>query len=318
VSAKTLLEACKRPLWSAVFATWVGSGATWGCTRTEPAPSGAPSASASGGPASAPSAAEKPKPNPLTRELVDKTVNAANLPVYSGKTGTVRGTITVKGDEAPVLTELIAKIPSKCAPAREVYGKLFREGMLRSLADVLVTVTGYDGYVPAKSEARLVEVRDCAWDARTIALMFGQRIDVRSKDREPYLPDLLGGSMPAQLVVMPNAKDPVSLYPMKVGRFGLADSLHPFMLAEVYVVKFPTFAVTGLDGKYEISGVPVGEVTVNALLPATMVVAEKKVKVSADQAVVVDLEIVFDKKKHGPKPVEAAAQKNKGKAPLLH
>jgi hypothetical protein len=192
--------------------------------------------------------------------------------------------------------------------------------MMRSLADVLVTVTGYDGYVPAKSNVRQVEARDCAWDSRTIAMMFGQRIEVRSKDREPYLPDLLGGSMPAQLVVIPGAKDPVTLWPSKVGRYGLADSLHPHMFADVFVVKFPTFAVTGLDGKYEITGVPVGEVTVNALLPATMVIAEKKVQIAPDQAVEVNLEIAFDKTKHGPQPLKPAAQKGNGKPklPTLH
>jgi hypothetical protein len=317
VSAKTRLEACRLPLWSAVLATWVGAGATSGCTRTDPAPAAAPSASASGAPANAPSAAASAKPV-LSREKIEQTVNAAKLPVYTGKTGTVRGTISVKGDPAPEQADVIAKLPSKCAAAREVYGKLFREGMMRSLADVLVTVTGYDGYVPAKSDVRLVEARDCAWDSRTIALMFGQRIDVRSKDREPYLPDLLGGSMPAQLVLMPGAKDPVTLYPVKVGRYGLADTLHPGMFADVFVIKFPTFAVTGLDGRYEISGIPVGEVTVNALLPATMVVAEKKVKVVADQATEVNLEIAFDKTKHGPQAVKPAAQtKGKSKLPIL-
>ncbi len=300
----------------AVFAISVGAAATLGCTRKDdPAAPGAASASAAAQATGAPSAAATiPRPIPLTKEQIEKTVNPTNLPVYSGKTGAVRGTVTVKGDEAPVREEILRQIPEKCAPAREVYGKVFREGMMHSLADVLVTVTGYEGYLPARGgEARLVEARGCAWDSRTIAVMFGQRVDVVSKDREPYLPDLLGGSMPAQLVVMPG-KPPTQLFPLKVGRYGLADSLHPFMFADIFAIKFPTFAVTGLDGKYEITGIPVGEVMLNAVLPATMVTAEKKVKIEADQTITVDLEIAFEKAKHMPQPFKPAAEKDKDKS----
>lgn len=289
---------------------------TGGCaTKGGPTASASASPSASAPAASAKPASQIPRPVPLTREQIDATVNPTKLPVYSGPTGTVRGNISVKGDQAPVREEVIAKITPKCQSAQAVYGKLFREGMLRSLGDVLVTVTGYDGYLPARREARLVEASDCAWDSRTIALMFGQRLDVQSKDKEPYLPDLLGGTMPAQMVAIPG-REPVTLYPMKVGRYGLADTLHPFMFADVFVIKFPTFAVTGPDGKFEITGVPVGEVTVSAVLPITMQTAEKKVKIEADRAILVDLEIRFDKKKHMPKP-PPKPKEEKGR-PVLH
>jgi hypothetical protein len=113
-----------------------------------------------------------------------------------------------------------------------------------------------------------------------------------NKDREPYLPDLYGGSMPAQVVALPGG-DAVQIYPTKPPRYTLADALHPFLQADVFVLKYPTFAVTELDGKYEISGVPVGDLTVSAVLPVTMQTASKDVKVVADQAVEVNLEIPY-------------------------
>jgi len=302
-----------------IAATLVAAAATGGCSRkSAPAASGSASPSASAPAASAKPASEIPRPIPLTQEQIDATVNPTKLPAYKGPTGTVRGNISVKGDQAPVREDVVAKISSKCQSAQEVYGKLFREGMMRSLADALVTVTGYDGYLPARGAARLVEARNCSWDSRTIALMFGQRLDVQSKDSEPYLPDLLGGSMPAQMVAIPG-REPVNLYPMKVGRYGLGDTLHPFSFADVFVIKYPTFAVTGLDGKYEITGIPVGEVTVTAVLPVTMRTAEKKIKIEPDRAVLVDLEIPFDKKKDMPKPPpKPKEQKGKSKIPLIH
>ena len=46
------------------------------------------------------------------------------------------------------------------------------------VADVLVAVTGYSGYLPEKEPHQTVPVRGCAYDTRTIALTFGQTIDV--------------------------------------------------------------------------------------------------------------------------------------------
>ncbi len=165
-----------------------------------------------------------------------------------------------------MLAELTAKIPDSCKAARFVYGRLFREGMLRSVADALVTVTEYQGFVPAKSPMVKVVAKDCAWPTRTIGLTYGQRLDVQSGDAESYVPKLMGADMRAEMVAVPG-HDPIHIYPQAPGRYTLVDSMRIYSTAEVYVLKYPTFAVTGLDGKYEIQGIPVGEVTVSALLP---------------------------------------------------
>jgi hypothetical protein len=70
-----------------------------------------------------------------------------------------------------------------------------------------------------------------------------------------------------------------------------------FMLADVLVVKFPTHAVTGLDGRFVIPHVPVGKVSVSALLPATMEQAQKDVEVHAGELVDVTIALAFDRKK---------------------
>lgn len=243
---------------------------------------------------------------PFSEENVRTMVNPKNEQPYSGPTGTVRGVVTVKGDQAPVLTDVVEKIPDKCKGARSVYGRLFREGMLRSLADALVTVTEYQGFVPAKGQAVTLDTEGCAFPSRTLGLTFGQRLDVKSKDGEAYVPKLMGGQMRADMIAVPGGSA-VKLYPHVPGRFTLIDQMHLFMTADVFVLKYSTFDVTGLDGKYEITGVPVGDVSVNALLPAVMATAQKKVKVEAGKAVEVNLEIEFKKP---PEP-------EKGKKPKI-
>jgi hypothetical protein len=249
-------------------------------------------------------------------ESVSAQVNPNKEPAYTGPVGTVRGRVVVTGDKSVPLPEALAKIPPECpSTAREVHGTLFREGPGRALADALVGVTGYKGYVPEREPVQRVEAKGCAYSTRTLALTYGQRIEVASMDRETYVPELLGERGQPQILAMPGSEVASPLYPTRAGRFVLIDNLKLFMSAEVLVVKFSTHAVTGLDGRFEIRGVPVGQVSVNALMPVTGAGAQKSVVVEAgkptDELV---LEIAFDAKAYqaardggAPAPSSSAA-----------
>jgi len=204
----------------------------------------------------------------------------------------VFGTITMKGDTAPELP-LRAQIKDECAPAREVYGQLFREGAGRTLADVFVAVTGYDGYVPPETSTVTVQASGCAWSTRMVGMTFGQRIEVVSKDHKAYVPDLMGASMPAQIVALPGGSGS-SLYPEAPGRYMLVDSMRIFSRAEVLVVKYATHDVTGLDGKFSIERIPAGKVTLSAVLPATGQTIERTVEIDASRPLEQNLEFSFN------------------------
>lgn len=266
-----------------------------GCDQ-KPPPAEATSGSA------APSASGPPVVNaiPAKDEKIRSGVNPRNEEPYTGPTGSVRGTITVKGDQAPILDEIAKSIPDRCKGARLVYGRKFREGMMRTLGDALVAVTEYRGYLPAKSEALTITAKDCAWDKRTYVLTFGQRIEVVNKGPESHLPQLVGASSRAVMVAVPGG-DVVKLYPDKPGRFLLVDQMNDFMAAEVFAFKYPTATVTGLDGKYEITGIPVGKAKLSAMLPATNQSAQKEITIEANKTLEVNLEIIYDKKTMEPK-----------------
>jgi hypothetical protein len=252
-----------------------------------PSASAAPSGSLKpAAPLAAPVASGLPDP-----ELISSFVNPNKEPPYAGATGTVRGRVVAKGDAATDVGQVAEKIPAACPAAKSFYGKLFREGPNRALADVLVAVTGYNGYVPEQAAIQHVEAKECTFGTRTLALTFGQRIDVTSGDKEAYIPELLGEHGQPQLVAVPGNKTASSLYPTHIGRYVLIDDLKLFMTADVFVVKFATHAVTGLDGRFEITGVPVGPVHVNALLPATAATGERNITVEANKPTE---EIVFE------------------------
>jgi hypothetical protein len=261
------------------------------CDRKADKPLAAASTSASAFKPAAPVASGLPGAN----DRISKAVNPENKPAYAGPTGIVRGLITATGDAPPVATAHLQQIKGNCPEARETYGRLFREGMLRSLADVLVAVTGYEGYVPAKEPKQVIAARGCAFSTRTVALTFGQTLEIVSKDREAYVPNLLGSRMKAQLLALPGGAGS-TVYPTEPGHYMLTDDIKLFMMADVFVVKYSTHDVTGLDGKYEIAGIPVGKARISALLPATGAVVEKDIEIKAGTPLELPLELPFDAK----------------------
>jgi len=289
------------PLAAGAIIGWLVLGC--GKQRAESRPAGASSASlAPSSVASVGSAVPVTLPAPVASGLPDPkaisdVVNPRGEQAYAGPAGTVRGRVVVKGDPAPARPEVLAKIPATCGTAaRDGYGKLFREGPGRALADVLVAVTGFKGYVPERASAQRVVAKDCFYGTRTLALTYGQNIEVASGDQKTYIPELLGEKGQPQLVATPGGDTVAPVYPTRPGRYVLIDNLNLFMIAEVLVLKYATHAVTGLDGRFEIPGVPVGEISVNALLPAVGLGAERRVQVEADKPTdEIVFELTFDK-----------------------
>ncbi len=241
----------------------------------------------------------------IALDRIEAVNNASKQPLYTGSTGSVEGTITITGDAAPDISAYVDKIPGNCADAQGFYGRLFREGPNRQVADVLVAVTEYRGYVKPKSDHVDVLGRDCSWDRRTIALTFGQRIDVRSADDKPYIPQLLGGGLAALLVAVPKG-DPVPVQPTEPGHYVLIDSMRLYSKADVFVLRYPTTDVTGIDGHYRIDGVPVGAAKLSAILPSTSSTGSKPIMVEANRTVRADLALAFDRATFKP-PTQAAS-----------
>ena len=106
---------------------------------------------------------------PIDPRIVSAAVNPKGEAPYSGSTGTIRGVVVVSGDEAPFQAQTLGKIPPDCPAAHDFYARLFREGPGRTLADAIVGVTGYTGYVPEESPSQLADASGCAWNSRTMS-----------------------------------------------------------------------------------------------------------------------------------------------------
>jgi hypothetical protein len=169
---------------------------------------------------------------------------------------------------------------------------VFQVGPGGELADALVTVTHYQGQVVPDRESVRIEASRCQWDRRTVTLMVGQRLEVFNHDADPYLPRVIGIPTAALRVALPGAAAIPFSFP-KVGRFLLQEDTRPHMNAEVFVLAYPTAAVTDREGRFEISGIPVGEVHVTAFAPRLGKTSEQIVKVSAEHPLTLDFTLTF-------------------------
>ena len=280
---------------SGLLALFLGGLGALGCNS-----SAAPAPTGSAAPAASSVASPVVDSIPVPLEEVAKVVNPLGTPAYAGPTGTLRGHIRITGDPPPDVTVALTK---GCeGEATATYGKLFRVGQDNAVADVLVTVTGYEGFVPAKEPSAKVQIHGCAFSRRTVSAVFGQRIEVFNLDKvASYMPYLDGQPAKAAMVAVPMG-DGVRLYAKQPGIYTLRDMMaRPFMTADVFVLKYATHAVTGLDGAYVIEGIPVGKIRVDALLPSANVTAGQEATIASGENTL-DLTLTYTNKPGGAPP----------------
>jgi hypothetical protein len=265
-----------------------------------------------------------PVADAFAADKVVAAVNPKHVEPYAGPKGTLRGTIRIDGDPPP---DTGLKFPDRCKGVLATYGKLFRVGEGHALADALVAVTGYDGFVPAAAEAVRVDIRDCATQKRTYAVTYGQRMDAFNTDqRSSYMPFLDGVNARTIMVAIPKG-DAVKLYPVGPGPklYMLRDQLDSGFVAHVFLVNYATVDVTGLDGRYEIKNIPVGRVRVDVMLPVIEKSKGEAVDIKEGDNTF-DLTLYFDAHSDLPKaapgrdagaPVGSAGPASSAKRPIL-
>jgi hypothetical protein len=233
---------------------------------------------------------------------VQAVLNPEGLPAYTGAVGSLEGTIYVEGPAAPDLQLDF----SGCPQAKAMHGFQFRaqpaasDASKRVLADAVVGITGYVGYVvPETRPAVQLTAKDCMLSARTAVLTFGQQLDVKNIDvgeTHTYYAFELSGSPTAALRVATSGSDAIPLYPQHPGNDRLVEKMgRGFMTADVIVVPTPLHAVSDALGHYRIDGIPIGKLDAHAMHPSVrMRGVDAPVEILAGTATNLDMTIRFE------------------------
>ena len=255
---------------------------------------------------------------PLPTASVAAVLNPDKLPVYSGPTGSVEGTITVIGDPAPATPADF----SRCPDADKTWGHAFREGPpgpsgagARPLADAIVVVTGYRGfYLPETQEAEEIRIEGCAYTQRTLTMTFGQRLEVKNLAKDFWTPVLAPGRSIVLMMAPPNG-DAVRIYPKTPGHHLLGDRDRAYVLVDVYAFLHPLHASSSITGYYRIDGLPVGKVRVSSTHPQIDSNAEADLAISPGVVHKVDLVLKNVNKEAGARAQDAGG--DSGPPPVL-
>ena len=239
---------------------------------------------------------------------MQKALNPSNLPVYNGPTGSIEGTVFITGDPSP---ERPTQPTSKCPEAAALYAKLFREGPANDKGGATARRRHRRGrddapgsstaFLPAASGSATLTIEGCTLGTRTVAMTFGQRLDVANRGTLLVGPQLKPSGIVA-LMLAPPKGDPVHLYPTKPGRYLLGDALATDAIdADVFVFLFPLHVVTPESGALPHRRSSRGGASgIFAHLPALNTGTTSDIDVRASETTPVDLTLHYDPSKPAP------------------
>lgn len=196
---------------------------------------------------------------------------AANAQIDLATAGSVSGTIRFNGKTPTPIVIDMAQDPacneaSKTPNMTEQY--VVHEGQLANVFVYVKDGLGNRIYVPTKTPV-VLDQKGCRYIPHVIGAMVGQPVEFRNSDR----------TMHNIHIVPPGSDDSSGLDISQAAMAGTRQHIfrnaglmipvrcnnHPWMEAFLNVVKNPFFAVSNIDGTYEIQGLPPGTYTLVAV-----------------------------------------------------
>ena len=181
-------------------------------------------------------------------------------PVPAG--GTISGIVNFEGEfEAPAPLTIGAKESEGCCAEGVTMDTTDRTLIVSkdaALCNVVVTLTAKDFERVVPEEPIVLDQHQCRYEPHVVVVPMGAEIKYQNSDGVNHNVHTFSRKNPAiNKNVASNTADTQLLEKDEV--FEVKCDIHPWMLSNVYVTDATHYAVTGLDGKFSLEGVPAGK-----------------------------------------------------------
>ena len=190
-------------------------------------------------------------------------------PIDPATTGTVRGVVRFEGEPPPrkeIGTGGIPACEQHDEPLR-TEAVLVRDGKLENaFVHVKKGLAGWE-IPPAEEEQHVIDQVGCRYTPHVSVMRAGQTLSVRNSDPETHNVHITArrNSNSVNLTQGPGT-DPLRLdFERREHLVHLQCDLHPWMHAWLHVSDHPFYDLTGVDGAFEIAGLPPGTYTLEAV-----------------------------------------------------
>ena len=157
----------------------------------------------------------------------------------------------------------------------------------------VVYLTGFTQ--PGQSEPATLGQRNEKFEPKLLPIVAGQTVVFPNFDRLYHNVFSVSPVKPFDLGQYRSSDPPRSVVFENPGLVPVYCNIHPTMISYLVVLENRAFAVTGPDGRFELSGAPAGPVTVNAWIPGAPRVSQE-LTLAAGTESEVELELVATEK----------------------
>lgn len=205
---------------------------------------------------------DTPRPAPPARAAAGPL-----LTLDSSTTSTLSGSVVLDG--APPAPRLIDMSAEPVCRQMHPQGVKFSDvvtGPGGALADVVVFIrSGLGNYrFPAPSNPVQIDQKGCLYNPRIVALMVGQRLEIRNSDSTLHNIHSMARENPTWNRSEPEGATIFETFPRAELAVPLVCNVHPWMRGFAFVFDNPYYAITGAAGKFTIPNLPPGDYTMEA------------------------------------------------------
>ena len=182
--------------------------------------------------------------------------------------GSIQGKVTFNG-KAPLVKVIRMDADAICLAKQKdaQYAQTFVLGEGNTLGNVFVYIKNINNKnkYPVPAEPAVLDQKGCNYSPHVMVVRVGQKVKIFNPDGTLHNVHAQCKINPEFNAAMPNYRTEMEkVFDKPESMFPIRCDVHPWMMAWMAVIDYPFFAVTRMDGQFEIKNLPAGTYEIEA------------------------------------------------------